>query len=48
MTTPRLLKAFVVHGDLSRETSENLLGQISRVRSWNSTAYVQQTTHLFD
>lgn len=48
VTTPRLLKAFVVHGDLSRETAENLLSQISRVRSWNSTAYVQQATHLFD
>lgn len=48
VTTPRLLKALVVHGDLTKAHVENLLEQIGQVRSWNTNAYVRQAAHLFD
>lgn len=48
VTTPRLLKAFVVHGDLSEANVEALLEGIGRVRSWDENAYVQQASRLFD
>jgi hypothetical protein len=47
VTTPRLLKALVVHGDLSRADAEVLLEGIGRARSWDANAYVQQAEHLF-
>jgi predicted nucleic acid-binding protein len=48
VTTPRLLKAFVVHGTLSKTTTKSLLDAIAARRSWDGNAYVHQATRLFD
>lgn len=48
VTTPRLLKAFVVHDDLSQEEAKSLLEEIADRRSWDGNAYVQQATRLFE
>lgn len=48
VTTPRLLKAFVVHGDLSKSVARTMLENIAEQRSWNGNAYVHQATNLFD
>ncbi|TQQ82052.1 hypothetical protein [Halonotius roseus] len=48
VTTPRLLKAFVVRGLVSNDTAMELLDGIADVRSWNGNAYVQQATRLFE
>lgn len=48
VTTPRLLKAFVVHGDLERATAKDLLDEIAHRRSWDGNAYVRQATRLFE
>jgi rRNA-processing protein FCF1 len=48
VTTPRLLKAFVVHGLISNDTAAALLDDIASVRSWTGNAYVQQATQLFE
>jgi predicted ribonuclease YlaK len=48
VTTPRVLKAFVVHGDLSKSDAKTLLDGISQVRSWGENSYVQQAEQLFD
>lgn len=48
VTTPRVLKAFVVDGDLSKSNAKSLLDGIGRVRSWDANAYVQQAERLFD
>lgn len=47
VTTPRLLKALVVHDELSKADANDLLEQICQVRSWANNAYVKQATHLF-
>jgi predicted nucleic acid-binding protein len=48
VTTPRLLKAFVVHGDLSKSEAKFLLDGIASSRSWDGNAYVHQAAHLFE
>lgn len=48
VTTPRILKALVVHGDLAQSNAKTILDGISQVRSWGENAYVQQAEHLFD
>lgn len=48
VTTPRLLKAFVVRGEYSNDTAMEMLTEISAVRSWSSNAYVQQARQLFE
>ncbi|WP_231185312.1 hypothetical protein [Haladaptatus sp. DYF46] len=48
VTTPRVLKALVVHGDLTNTEAKELLEQISQVRSWETNAYVQQAEQLFE
>ncbi|ELY55472.1 hypothetical protein C491_17202 [Natronococcus amylolyticus DSM 10524] len=48
VTTPRLLKAFVVHEDLSKATAKALLEAIADRRSWDGNAYVYQATRLFE
>lgn len=48
VTTPRILKALVVHGDLAQSDAKTILDGISKVRSWGENAYVQQAEHLFD
>lgn len=47
VTTPRLLQAFVMHGDLNREEALAVLDEISTARSWAENAYVQQTRSWF-
>lgn len=48
VTTPRLLKALVIHGNLSKSAAKDLLDEIEQVRSWEENAYVRQAEHLFD
>lgn len=48
VTTPRLLKAFVVAGHCSKADALTLLDGIAAARSWESNAYVQQATGLFE
>jgi len=48
VTTPRLLKAFVVRGEFSNDTAVKLLEDIADARSWSGNAYVQQATQLFE
>lgn len=48
VTTPRLLKAFVVHDDLSEEEAKTLLEEIADQRSWDGNAYVHQASQLFE
>jgi hypothetical protein len=48
VTTPRLLKAFVVRGMISNDTAVELLDSITDARSWSGNAYVQQATQLFE
>jgi rRNA-processing protein FCF1 len=48
VTTPRLLKAFVVRGKWSNELALKLLDDIAHARSWHGNAYVQQATQLFE
>lgn len=48
VTTSRMLKALVVHGDLTNTEAKELLKQISQVRSWETNAYVQQAEQFFD
>ncbi|TQQ83382.1 hypothetical protein EGH24_00875 [Halonotius terrestris] len=48
VTTPRLLKAFVVRGIVSNDTAVELLEGIADARSWSGNAYVQQATQLFE
>lgn len=48
VTTPRLLKAFVVRGLVSNDTVVELLEGIAEARSWSGNAYVQQATQLFE
>jgi len=48
VTTPRLLKAFVVRGAWSNDTALELLDGIADARSWHGNAYVQQATQLFE
>ncbi|THE63257.1 hypothetical protein D8Y22_19020 [Salinadaptatus halalkaliphilus] len=48
VTTPRLLKAFVVDGDLSASAAKDLLDGIAERRSWGGNAYVHQATRLFE
>lgn len=48
VTTPRLLKAFVVHDDLSEPDAKDLLDGIGEARRWDANAYVQQAERLFD
>ncbi|QLK26806.1 hypothetical protein HYG81_04120 [Natrinema zhouii] len=48
VTTPRLLKAFVVHGNLSKSDAKSLLDGIPQCRSWDGNAYVHQATQLFE
>ncbi|ELY51669.1 PIN domain-containing protein [Natronolimnohabitans innermongolicus] len=48
VTTPRLLKAFVVNGNCSATTAKALLEGIAQQRSWDGNAYVQQATRLFE
>ena len=48
VTTPRLLKAFVVNGEYSNQTASELLDGIAHARSWDANAYVQQATQLFE
>jgi predicted nucleic acid-binding protein len=48
VTTPRVLDAFIAHGDLSNAEARDLFERISGVRSWDGNAYVQQAARLFD
>ncbi|MFC6716709.1 hypothetical protein ACFQGT_17355 [Natrialbaceae archaeon GCM10025810] len=48
VTTPRLLKAFVVVGALEKREARELLEGISASRSWDGNAYVHQAATLFD
>lgn len=48
VTTPRVLKALVVHGELTQSDAKALLNGIGQVRSWGENSYVQQAQHLFD
>lgn len=48
VTTPRVLKALVVHGGLTQSDAKTLLDEISKVRSWGNNSYVQQAEQLFD
>jgi len=48
VTTPRLLKAFVTAGECSQSEAKRLLAAIAAVRSWETNAYVQQATGLFE
>jgi len=48
VTTPRLLKAFVVRGAYSNDTAMELLEEIAAARSWSGNAYVQQARQLFE
>ncbi|WIV68844.1 hypothetical protein [Natrialbaceae archaeon AArc-T1-2] len=48
VTTPRLLKAFVVHGELSKSAAKAMLEEIAEQRSWNGNAYVRQASSLFE
>jgi len=48
VTTPRLLKPFVVRGEFSNDTAVALLEDIAAARSWNGNAYVQQARQLFE
>ncbi|SIR76219.1 hypothetical protein SAMN05421858_3690 [Haladaptatus litoreus] len=48
VTTPRVLKALVVHSNITNTEAKELLKQISQARSWETNAYVQQAEHLFE
>lgn len=48
VTTPRVLDAFVAHGDLSNSEARDCFDGISQVRSWDGNAYAQQAARLFD
>jgi len=48
VTTPRLLKSFVVRGELSNDTALALLEELADARSWSGNAYVQQARQLFE
>lgn len=48
VTTPRVLDAFVAHGDLSKSEARDLFEGISQVRNWDENAYAQQAARLFD
>lgn len=48
VTTPRLLKAFVVHGECSNSEAKAMLDDIAQCRSWDGNAYVHQVTQLFE
>lgn len=47
VTTPRLLEAFVVRDDLSREEAASILDTIGAARSWEHNSYVQQSRKWF-
>jgi hypothetical protein len=47
VTTPRLLKAFVVREEFSNDAAIELLEDIAAARSWSGNAYVQQARQLF-
>jgi len=48
VTTPRLLEAFVLHGELRRPEAAEIIESISDARNWAGNAYVQQARTWFD
>lgn len=48
VTTPRLLKALVVHGSLANANARAILEGIYHKRSWEGNAYVCQAMDLFE